>query len=279
MKVFNTNFGAMISFPNAKINIGLNIIEKRSDGFHEIDSIFFPVVGLNDVLEINEAPELSFTSSGLDIPGDSQNNLCLKAFNLLKEKFDIPNVSMHLHKVIPMGAGLGGGSADGAFVINMLNELFELNISIEEKENFAAQLGSDCPFFIKNIPAQAIGRGEILNDVNVDLSKYYILMVNPDIHVGTKEAYQGVVPRAGEKSVSELIYEPIESWRQNIVNDFEQSIFPKYVEIESLKDSMYSNGAIYASMTGSGSTVYGLFKNEPVKGYFDANYFSWSGKL
>lgn len=251
----------MIVFPKAKINLGLNIVSKREDGYHNIESCFYPIPW-RDSLEVIEAASFAFHSYGLEIPGDTSSNLCVKAYEILKADFNIPPVEIHLLKNIPMGAGLGGGSADGAFTLKMLNELFELGLSDLQLEAYALQLGSDCTFFIKNQPAIARGRGEQLKPIDLDLSGYYLAIHNPGIHISTKEAYAGVNPHQPESSVSEIIQKPIESWKDTLLNDFEASIFPNHPEIEQLKKEMYDAGAIYASMTGSGSTVYGVFENK-----------------
>ncbi|MEM9896384.1 MAG: 4-(cytidine 5'-diphospho)-2-C-methyl-D-erythritol kinase [Bacteroidota bacterium] len=253
----------MITFPNAKINLGLNILSKREDGYHNIESCFYPIPWY-DSLEVIEAASFAFRSYGLNIPGDSSTNLCVKAYELLKQNHDIPPVEIHLLKNIPMGAGLGGGSANGAFTLKMLNSLFGLQISDLELEAYALQLGSDCPFFIKNKSAIAKGRGEILDLIKLDLSGYYLAIHNPGIHISTKEAYAGVSPKKIDKSVPELIKAPIDQWTEFLKNDFEASIFPNHPKIMQLKQEMYDNGALYASMTGSGSTVFGIFQEEPL---------------
>lgn len=253
----------MIAFPNAKINIGLNIIEKRKDGFHNIESIFYPIFDLVDVLEIIELKEKStplFSSSGILIPGELEDNLCLKAYYLLKKEYAIPNVAIHLHKVIPIGAGLGGGSSDAAFTLKILNTLFKLNLSEEKLIFFAKQLGSDCAFFIKNKPVFAFGKGDEFIDVNLDLSDYKIKINYPNIHIGTAEAYAGVIPIQSNFYLKEIELLSIDLWKDKIKNDFEVSIFLKNKKIEAQKKLFYKQGAIYASMTGSGSAVYGIFK-------------------
>lgn len=252
----------MISFPNAKINLGLNIVSKREDGYHNIESCFYSIPWF-DSLEVIEAASFAFHSYGLDIPGDSESNLCVKAYELIKKDHDIPPVEIHLLKTIPMGAGLGGGSADGAFTLKMLNGLFDLNLTDSQLEAYSLKLGSDCPFFIKNLPAIAKGRGEQLGLIDLDLSGYHLAIHNPDIHISTKEAYAGVSPNTPDKGVSELIQTSINKWKDVLVNDFEASIFPNHSAIAQLKEDMYESGAIYASMTGSGSTVFGIFK-EPI---------------
>jgi len=252
----------MVVFPNAKINIGLNVVEKREDGFHNIESIFYPVTNLFDVLEIvaNSENQLEFTSSGIEIPGDSKSNLCLKAYYLLKKDFEIPFVKIHLHKVIPIGAGLGGGSSDAAFMLKALNELFELNLTPSKLIAYARKLGSDCAFFIKNKPVYAYHKGDEFESIDLDLSSYEIKLEYPNIHVGTSEAYSGVIPKVADYNLKEAIKLPIKSWVTSIKNDFEESIFSNYPKIENLKKEMYTNGAIYAAMTGSGSAVFGIFE-------------------
>lgn len=267
----------MITFPNAKINIGLNITEKRADGFHNIVSCFYPV-GWKDALEIIPSNELSFTSSGISIPGNGNDNLCLQAYKLLKKDFDISPVSIHLHKNIPIGAGLGGGSADCAFTIKMLNEMFSLNLSVQQMENYAAQLGSDCPFFIENKPMFVTGRGEVFSPLNISLKDKYIVLVNPQIHISTKEAYSGVIPKQPEKPLESYLLKDITDWKGNIKNDFEDSILPNHPKIETLKEQFYNEGALYASMTGSGSSVFGIFEEEPSID-FEEGLVDWKGRL
>lgn len=270
----------MIGFPNVKINLGLQVKDKRPDGFHNLESIFYPV-NFCDVLEIvpSKSGANIFEVTGLEVPSGNVNNICVKAQKLLLKHFDIPNINMQLHKIIPMGAGLGGGSADGSFVINMLNELFELNISQEDRMQLAAELGSDCPFFIANAPAYVSGRGENVELIPLDLSGYYIVLVNPGVHISTAEAFGNLNRNTHIKSVKDIIQQPIENWRQELHNDFEGSIFASYPKIEQIKKQLYNQGATYASMTGSGSTVYGIFKEQTTSLKFDADYFIWQGKL
>lgn len=251
----------MLSFPNAKINLGLNIVSKREDGYHNIESCFYPIPW-RDSLEVIEAASFAFHSYGLDIPGDASSNLCVKAYELLKADHDLPPVEIHLLKNIPMGAGLGGGSADGTFTLKLLNDLFQLNLSSLQLEAYALQLGSDCPFFIQNQPAIATGRGEGLELIDLDLSGCTLAIHNPGIHISTKEAYAGITPKQPEISVADIISRPIQEWKDLLHNDFEDSIFPSHPAITQLKQDMYAAGAIYASMTGSGSTVFGLFEGE-----------------
>lgn len=267
----------MISFPNAKINIGLAITKKREDGYHNIASCFYPI-DWTDILEIIPSDTLSFSSSGIDIPGEESGNLCLKAYHILKEDFDIPPVKIHLHKVIPIGAGLGGGSADGAYALVMLNNLFDLEISTEKLEEYALQLGSDCPFFVTNKAVWVTGRGETFSTMDLSLEGKWILMVNPNIHISTKEAYSGVVPMELEDDLKRIIEDDIANWKEKVTNDFEQGIFKKYLAIKEIKEKLYAEGAIYASMTGSGSTLYGIFDSQPVEANF-SEFTTWSGEL
>ncbi len=266
----------MISFPNAKINLGLQIIRKRADGYHDISSLFVPIP-LCDVLEVIETEEFSFTSSGLPIPGPQEHNLCIKAYNLLKEKFQLPPVAIHLHKAIPMGGGLGGGSADAAFLLKMLNEKFALGLSEPALEDYAGRLGSDCPFFIRNKPAIASGTGTTLLPAELSLKGYHLLLLFPGIHVGTGEAYAGVKPTQPETALETIISEPIATWKNTLVNDFEASVFPQYPLLADLKQQLYDVGATYASMTGSGSTIYGIFEKEPAE--WPEGIGRWSGIL
>jgi len=253
----------MILFPNAKINIGLYITEKRPDGFHNLESCFFPI-DWQDILEIIPSKTKStFSSSGIEIPGNPDSNICLKAYELLKYKYEIPEVKIHLHKQIPIGAGLGGGSSDGAYTLKGLNELFNLNLSNEELKNFARQLGSDCAFFIDNKPVFANKKGDEFEDIEYSLKGYYLYLIYPDIHVSTGEAYSNIKLNPSPIDLKKAIAQNPENWKDRINNDFEKSIFPNHPKLEILKDNFYKMGAIYASMSGSGSTIYGIFKEEP----------------
>lgn len=247
----------MIVYPNAKINIGLNVLEKQADGYHKLSSVFYPVNELCDMLEILPAKHFSFSSSGIAIPGNS--NICVKAFELLKADFEIENVTMHLHKQIPIGAGLGGGSADGAFALKALNEIFKLELSIIELEEYALQLGADCPFFIENSPKYITGIGEKMRNINLDLSSYKLKFIYPKLHISTAEAYGGIIPSQPKTILLDLINQPIENWKKSVKNDFEVAAFAKYPELAKMKEQLYADGAIYASMTGSGSVIYGVF--------------------
>jgi len=247
----------MILYPNAKINIGLNVIEKKANGYHELSSVFYPIKDLCDILEILHAKDFTFSSSGISIP--EQSNICIKAFELLKSDFEIGNVAMHLHKKIPIGAGLGGGSADGAFALKALNEIFKLELSIIELESYALQLGADCPFFIKNSPKYVTGIGEKMMNINLDLSSFKLKFIFPELHISTAEAYEGIIPNRSKKNLLDLIKQPIENWKSAVNNDFEIAAFENYPQLKKIKENLYADGAIYASMTGSGSVLYGVF--------------------
>lgn len=251
----------MLTFPNAKINLGLNIVEKRSDGFHNIESCFYPLA-FCEALEIIPSSHLQFSSSGLDIPGQATHNLCLKAYHLLVQDYSIAPVHMHLHKVLPIGAGLGGGSADAAYALKMLNELFKLNISQQRLEHYARQLGSDCAFFIENKAKYCHQKGDEFEDISVDLKGYYFVLLYPNLHISTAEAYAGVIPQPSADAIKTRLAQPIHTWATHLKNDFEQSLFPKYPILAQIKEQLYAQGALYASMSGSGSSIYGIFNSQ-----------------
>ncbi len=264
----------MVAFPHSKINLGLHVISKRQDGYHNLSTCFYPVPW-TDILEILPADEFRFTQTGLALPGKPEDNLCLKAYRVLG---DLPPVNIHLHKIIPSGAGLGGGSADAAFTLKMLNEIFSLQLTEAQLREKALGIGSDCPFFIDNRPQWGSGRGEILEPAPISLKGYFLVVVYPDIHVSTAEAFANITPAAHNHSISEIVMKPVSSWRELLVNDFEKSVFRKFPSLKQLKDDLYEEGAIYASMTGSGSSVYGLFDyNVNLEGFEGLNY--WSGWL
>lgn len=250
----------MLSFPNIKINLGLYITERRNDGFHNLLTCFYPVQW-NDILEIVPSDTFEFKQTGLEVPGNEADNLCVKAYKLLKQDFNLPNAFIHLHKIIPMGAGLGGGSSDAAFVLKTLNEVFELGISIPQLEKYAAQLGSDCAFFIQNKPTIASGRGEIFQDCTLDLKGTQIVIVYPNVHVSTADAFSGVKPQPFEGDFEALLQDKTK-WKTSLFNQFEETIFPKYPLLAEIKETLYNKGAFYASMSGSGSAVFGLFEKE-----------------
>lgn len=253
----------MIAFPNCKINLGLNIIRKREDGFHDLETVFLPVP-FTDVLEILPSDKTDQIATGFTITGlpvDPGSNLCIKAYDLLKRDFPgLPAIKMHLHKAIPLGAGLGGGSSDAAFTLQLLNEKCKLNLKTEQLIDYALRLGSDAPFFIINKPCYATGRGEILQPIKIDLTTYKLLIINPGIHIDTKWAFTKISPKEPNISIKEIMSQPIENWKELLHNDFELPVFAEYPEIAKLKNELYRQGAKYASLSGSGSTVYGIFK-------------------
>lgn len=250
----------MILFPNAKINLGLQIVGKLSDGFHQINTILYPIP-LEDILEIIPSNEVQFSSTGIEIPKSENGNLCLQAYHLLKQDFEIKPVHIHLHKVIPIGAGLGGGSADASYTLMGLNEMFKLNLSADELKNYARKLGSDCAFFIDNIPAYAIEKGDELTPIDLSLKDKYMIMVYPSIHISTAEAYANVqIQRANcdLKNINEF-----QDWKSTVINDFEAPIFKKHTVLQRIKNGLLEQGAFYAAMSGSGSTIFGIFDHEP----------------
>lgn len=236
--------------------------EKRPDGFHNIESCFYPV-RWQEIVEIIENKELKFSSSGIHIPGDDKNNLCLQVWKELNKKFQIPKVHIHLHKSIPIGAGLGGGSADAAFTLKLLNEKFQLNLSDQAMEEIVKPLGSDCAFFIRNKPVVAINKGDEFISTKLSLKGKWILLVYPGIHISTKEAYAGIKPTRPSNSLISILEQGIEDWRFQLQNDFEEHLFESYPVLKSIKNGLYNSGAVYASMTGSGSCLYGVFHTEP----------------
>jgi len=256
----------MIYFPNCKINIGLNVVEKRCDGFHNIETLLYPI-DLEDILEIRPKAtgRTSITVTGLPIDTKSEDdNLCFRAYNLIKKDYpDLPEVDIHLHKLIPMGAGLGGGSSDASYTLKLLNFVFELNLSLERLDDYAQQLGSDCAFFIYNIPSFAYERGDKLSPTTLSLRGKTILLVKPNIFISTSEAYSDICPGRDEFDMLNIIERfPISQWKHFIKNDFEKVIFAKHKEFQEIKDKLYSIGALYSQMSGSGSTMYGIFDRE-----------------
>lgn len=268
----------MIVFPNAKINLGLHITSKRQDGYHEIESCMYPIP-LYDALEIQIAQRTHFTSTGISIPGKPADNLILKAYDLLKKDFgELPSVSIHLHKAIPIGAGLGGGSADAAFALTLMNNLFELHLDDLTLEDYATKLGSDCPFFVQNKPKLVSGRGEMMITTTMSLKGKWILLINPAIQISTQQAYAAVTPRPAMHVLAEMLKQPL-TWKEKLVNDFEKSLFPKYPQLATIKEQLYEAGAFYAAMSGSGSTMFGLFDEEPRYQKWNESYFVFSREL
>jgi 4-diphosphocytidyl-2-C-methyl-D-erythritol kinase len=254
----------LVVFPNCKINLGLNIVAKRADGFHDLETVFYPIA-IKDVLEVvqqsPDSTDVEFTATGLQVAGTATDNLCVKAYHLLQKDFpSLPSIKMHLHKVIPMGAGLGGGSSDGAFTLGLLNRKFQLNLPADQLIDYALQLGSDCPFFIFNTPCFAEGRGEKLEPIHVDLSGYCIVVIYPGIHVNTGWAFSQVRPTRPQRQMRDIIHQPIITWKDELANDFEEAVFDAHPQIKAIKENLYAHGAVYASMSGSGSTVYGILE-------------------
>ena len=272
----------MVVFPNAKINIGLNILRKREDGYHELETLFYPI-GLKDALEyvVNGKDQVNFYNSGIDLEIHPEQNIVLKAYRMLQEEHSLPGLDIHLHKVIPSGAGLGGGSADAAFLMKSLNEHFDLGISPFQLKNLAGRLGADCAFFLENMPAYATGTGDQIDPISLTLNGYHLLLVKPSFGVNTKEAYSGVVPQEYPFNFNEIISNGIREWGSSIKNDFEKTLFVKFPELGLLKEKLSGLGAIYASMSGSGSSVYAIFDKKPNIGILDfpPDYFIWQEEL
>ncbi len=273
----------MVSFPNCKINLGLRITGKRSDGFHNLETLFYPV-NLTDALEIitdndngkdHSRDYIKFSSSGIAVEGNSADNICIKAYQLIQRNYPhLLPVKMHLHKAIPIGAGLGGGSSDGAFVLKLLNLKYNLGLSVSQLVYYALQLGSDCPFFIVNKPVIATGRGEIMKDAQINLSGYKLVIVNPGVHINTGWAFSQLVSYSNSGSIDEVIKTPLEDWKGRLINDFEEPVMQHYPGFRPINESLYQMGALYASMSGSGSTFYGIFEpgSAPDLSVFPANY-------
>lgn len=264
----------MVVFPNCKINLGLNILRKREDGYHDLETVFLPVA-LRDALEIvHSSNKTRIATTGI-AAGNPGSNLCLTAYTLLKNDYpQLPEINIHLHKTIPVGAGLGGGSADAAFMLQLINKTFNLNIPQGKMFGYASQLGSDCSFFLLNEPCLATGRGEILEPVKLSLSKFKIVLINPGVHISTAEAFRKIKPATPAKKIKDIIRQPIESWKDELCNDFEHYVFERYPHIEKIKEDLYMAGAIYAAMSGSGSSIFGIFKNDEVINYrADPDYY------
>lgn len=255
----------MIISPCAKINLGLNVVNKRPDGYHDLETVFYPV-NICDRIEIKtgtgKSGRCTLNIEGMKVDGDMENNLVVRAYNLLAKDFELPDVCITLYKHIPMQAGMGGGSADCAYTIRLLNEMFNLGLSVEAMQRYAAMLGADCAFFIQAVPAYAEGIGDVLTPVDIDLGGYKIAVVKPDIAVSTKEAFSNIVVSRPKKCCLDVIRQPIDTWRDELYNDFEHSIFPQYPELEAIKEKLYSLGAVYAAMSGSGSAMFGIFRGD-----------------
>jgi 4-diphosphocytidyl-2-C-methyl-D-erythritol kinase len=278
LKITNYELRIMILFPNAKINLGLNIFRKRDDGYHELETVFYPI-GLKDGLEFieNRKNTTVFSRSGMPLNIDPEENIVMKAYRLLAASHSLPFLDIHLHKVIPSGAGLGGGSSDAAFLLKGLNESFQLGLTIEQLKVYASKLGADCSFFLENKPAFASGIGEQLQNIDLSLAGYFLLLIKPAFGVGTKEAYAGIKPAIPKCSLLDSIKLSPVKWQNCIVNDFETSVFLSHSEIGKIKLKLLELGAVYASMSGSGSSVFGLFNKEPhfKKEEFSYDCFIW----
>ncbi len=271
----------MIFFPNAKINLGLSVISKRPDGFHNLESVFYPI-GWSDILEIKEkrATDPFFAVTGLPVDVDYQENLVYRAFEKIRERGPIPQVAFHLHKQVPYGSGLGGGSSDAAFTLKAMNDLFNLNLSTRELREMAAKLGSDCPFFIDNQPAYVWGKGEQVEAIDLPLDTNHLVVVVPPLHISTARAYQGIQPAKRSPSLKQtLVNTPVEEWPQQVSNDFETTLFRKHPWLGDIKSALYNKGARYASLSGSGSALFGIFQQPPsIEGLFPKCQV-WSGKM
>ena len=293
----------MIVFPNAKINLGLHVLRKRADGYHDLETVFYPIP-LKDILELvlvdkpdnatsgqtisfqtisvslKSGKQVHFSSSGIPIDGTAEHNLCIKACEIFDSEAKLPgNIKIHLHKQIPMGAGLGGGSSDAAFVLKILNQLSNNPFTDKQLIELAGRIGSDCPFFVINKPVLATGKGEIMTPINLDLTGYKIIVLKSAVHVSTHDAFSAIQPFENRSSLTHLVDQEPNSWQGKLTNDFEAAIFPKYPEIEKIKRKLIEKGALYASMTGSGSAVFGIFDSETsVKEEFD-NLYYFSSKL
>lgn len=259
----------MICFPNIKINLGLHVINRRTDGFHNIETVFYPV-SFSDILEIIENPaqdeDIKFTSGGIPVDGNPEDNLIVKAYRVIRKDRELPNILVHLHKCIPMGAGLGGGSSDAAFMIKLLNDKFNLNLTIDKQEGYASALGSDCAFFIRNKPAYVYGKGHELEPFEVDLKGYYIIILNTGLHSNTAMAYRDVERRevfSEQNSLKHILQLPVSSWKEELKNDFELSVFKALPLLAEIKQDLYDSGALYASMSGSGASMFGLYTKRP----------------
>lgn len=269
----------MVSFPFCKINLGLNIISKRTDGYHDLITGFYPVAW-QDALEIVPAKDFSFTISGIPVPGAAADNLCVRAFEMLKRDYQLKPVAIHLHKVIPIGAGLGGGSSDGAHTLLLLNDIFKLSISRDRLKQYAAQLGSDCAFFIERQPMLGTGRGEVLAPLKLSLKGKFLVIITPEVRISTKEAFSGVTPRKPAHDLPNILEgRSMAEWKHVLKNDFEDHLFKQFPIIEALHQKLYALEAVYASMSGSGSSVFGIFDNEvDLRKEFESLIY-WSGPL
>ena len=269
----------MVGFANAKINVGLHILSRRSDGYHEIETVFYPLYGLRDVVEVVRSTSTYIVNTGLEVDVPLEKNLVYRAYKLLKQDYDLGEVMFYLHKIVPMGAGLGGGSADAAQVLVLLNREFDLGLSDERLHEYARCLGADCSFFIYNKPMIAGGIGDLLEPIELDLENYNIVVVKPRFSIGTAVAYSLMRPQERDVSLRELVSRPVEEWKHIVVNDFEQVLFAHYPELEELKKRLYDMGALYVSLSGSGSAIYGIFNDSiNLDTLGQGNEFVWQSK-
>ncbi|WAC39371.1 4-(cytidine 5'-diphospho)-2-C-methyl-D-erythritol kinase [Pedobacter sp. SL55] len=251
----------MLTFANAKINLGLFLTDKRTDGYHNLQTVFYPIK-INDVVELVDAEETSMLIKGIDIPGDATDNICMKAFKTLQKDFNLSHQKIVLLKNIPVGAGLGGGSSDAAFLVKLVNQKFNLGLADGQMEDYVRPLGADCAFFIKNKPTYAFAKGDEFEEVEIDLSAYYLVLVKPSVHVSTAQAYSNVKVKQPSSSLKDLIHLPLQDWQAHVFNDFEPSVFAKYPQIDEIKTALYQAGATFALMSGSGSSVFAVFEKE-----------------
>ena len=269
----------MVSFPPCKINLGLHVVEKRPDGYHNIETCFYPVPW-TDVLEIVPAKNFSFSESGNPIPGPAVDNLCVRAYDLLREEFNLKPVAIHLHKILPIGAGLGGGSANGAYALKTIREIFNLPITTEAMKAYAARLGSDCAFFVNSKPVIGTGRGDVLSEVALSLKGKFLIIVTPEVQISTASAYSNVTPRKPAANIRQIVEaQAPEAWKHLLKNDFEEHLFKQFPIIEAIHQKLYALGASYASMSGSGSSVFGIFPAEVDLGKHFESLEYWSGHL
>ena len=269
----------MVGFANAKVNIGLHILSRRSDGYHEIETVFYPIFGLRDVVEIVRSTSVDLVNTGLVVDVPNEKNLILRAYQMLRQDFELPPVMFYLHKVVPMGAGLGGGSADAAVALELLNGEFDLGLEREQLHEYARRLGADCSFFIYNKPMIATGIGDVLKPVDLDLEQYNFVIVKPGFSISTAEAYSLIKPKHRDISLESLISLPLEQWKAAVKNDFERALFPRYPQLARIKQRLYDLGAIYVSLSGSGSAIYGIFNDtinlDPLRSDYE---FVWQSK-
>jgi 4-diphosphocytidyl-2-C-methyl-D-erythritol kinase len=268
----------MLAFPGCKLNLGLHILAKRKDGYHDIETCFFPIPW-TDVLEFLPAAKWSFECTGLPIAGNVADNLCVKAYELLKNDFSLPAVAGHLHKILPMGAGLGGGSADGAHTLRILNQLFHLHLSANQLAAYAMRLGSDCSHFLQDRTTIGRGRGEILVPLELTLKGHFLVVVSPEVQVSTAEAYSRVIPQTVQEDLADILRLPIHQWRDRLTNHFEATVFERYPALEQIKKSLYEVGAVYASLSGSGASLYGIFTKQISREEHFQGMNGWSGWL